>query len=73
MCTCSPGYACKSHRTPEETARMNRQVAAYSRAYVDVQAAERVLAGGMPHEASGRKKLAEAAGSLNAYLAELER
>lgn len=73
MCTCSPGYKCKSHRTSEEDARMDRQVSAYGHAVVDNEEVMAILKKGMPHNARDRAKLAKAAESLNAYLAELER
>lgn len=73
MCTCAPGYKCKSHRTPEENARLDRQVSAYGRAFVDNENVMAILKKGMPHNAGDRAQLAKAAESLNAYLAELER
>jgi hypothetical protein len=73
MCDCSPGYTCKSHRTPEENARMDRQASAHGHAFVDVQEAQGILLKGAPRNYTEIKKLAKAAESLNAYLAELER
>jgi hypothetical protein len=72
MCTCSPDYTCESHRTPEENARMDRQASAHGHAFVDVQEAQRILLQGAPRSFSEQQKLAKAAESLNAYLAELE-
>lgn len=57
----------------KEQIREDRQVSAYGRAFVDNQDVTSILGKGMPHSASDRAKLARAAKSLNAYLAELER
>jgi hypothetical protein len=73
MCDCSPGFKCKTHRSAEENARMDQRISAHGHAYCDVQEAERILLKGMPHSFSEREKLAKAAESLTAYLAELDR
>ena len=73
MCTCSPDYKCKSHRTPEENARMDRQASAHGHAIADNQNVMAMLAKGYPHSPAEQKYLARAAESLNAYLAELGR
>lgn len=73
MCDCLPGYTCKTHRTPEEDARMDRVVSTYARARNYLDAAARVIATPLPHNAGSVKVLKKAAESLNAYLAELER
>jgi hypothetical protein len=56
-----------------EAIRLDRQIAFYSRAFVDNEDVMAILHKGMPHSARDRAKLAKAAESLNAYLAELER
>lgn len=56
--------------TPERI-REDRIASKFSHALVDAQEAARILGKGYPHGSADREKLAKAAKSLNAYLAEL--
>lgn len=53
--------------------RADKISSAYSHAAVDFENAADVIGKGWPHNGADRYKLARAAESLNAYLAELER
>jgi hypothetical protein len=68
---------CGEHRTYNPKCnvcvRADKIASAYSHAAVGVQDAAGVIGKGWPHNAADRAKLAKAAESLNAYLAELER
>ena len=73
MCDCSPGYKCKTHRSPEETARMDRLTSAYGHAVVAMRATAHIALKPMPHSPQDVQALKRLSEDLNAYLAELER